>query len=236
MKRAVIAVVVLVVVLVLLLVADRAGAAYAEGAIADDVQGTTVLDSPPDVEVTGFPFLTQALAGRYDRIEVRATDVPADGLALSRFEATLRGVHAPLSDVVSDDLEEIPVESITARALVPYEELTQRYEDRELVVEPEGDDRLRLTGRLRVFGQTLAAVAVSRVEVEDGDIVIVAEEIGLGEEGGGNDVLTQALREQLDLRVPVEDLPYDLTVTGAEVRPDGVALRAEASDVVLQRG
>lgn len=234
MKRIGIGLVVLLVLLGLLVVADRAGAAYAAGAIADDVQDSTALDAPPDVEVTGVPFLTQALSGRYERIEVRATDVPADQLQLSRLDATLTGVHAPLSDVLSDDLENIPVESVTARALIPYEELTQRYEDRELIVEPEGD-RLRLTGRLRVFGQTLAAVAVSRVEVEDGDIVIVAEEIGLGEEGDGADVLTEALREQLDLRVPVEDLPYDLTVTAAEVRPDGVALRAEATDVVLRR-
>lgn len=235
MKRTGIVLAVLLVLLVLLVVADRAGEAYAERAIADDVQASTVLDSRPDVEVTGVPFLTQALSGRYDRIEVRATDVPADELMLSRLDATLTGVRAPLSHVVSDDLETIPVESVTARALVPYEALTQRYGDSGLIVEPEGDGRLRVTGRLRIFGQTLAAVALSRVEVEDGDIVIVAEEIGLGEEGGGDDVLTQALREQLDLRVPVEDLPYDLTVTGAEVRPDGVALRAEATDVVLRR-
>ena len=228
MKRVAVAVVVL---LLLLLVADRVGAEYAARAIAADVQESTVLESPPDVEVTGFPFLTQALSGRYERIEVRATDVPADRLVLSRLDATLHGAQAPLSEVLSQSVDDIPVEQVTARALVSYDEISQSYEDRELVVEPEGD-RLRVTGRLQVFGQTLTAVALSTVEVVDGDIVLSAEEIGLGEEGTG-EVPTQALREQLDLRVPVEGLPYDLTVTDAEVRSDGVALRAEASDVVL---
>jgi hypothetical protein len=36
------------------------------------------------------------------------------------------------------------------------------------------------------------------------------------------------------VRVPVADLPYDLVLTSAEVRPDGLALRAEAADVVLR--
>jgi hypothetical protein len=227
-KRLVVAVVVL---LLLLLVVDRAGAEYAARAIAADVQESTALESQPDVEVTGFPFLTQAVSGRYERIEVQATDVPADQLVLSRLDATLHGARVPLSDVLSQTVDDVPVDLVTAHALVSYDELSQSYEDRELVVEPEGD-QLRVTGSVDVFDQTLSVVALSSIEVVDGDIVLSPEEVGLGEEGTG-EVPTQALREQLDLTVPVQDLPYGLTVTAAEVRSDGLALRAEASDVVL---
>lgn len=83
----------LVVLLALLLAADRAGAALASRAIAAEVQSATRLPGEPDVEVAGFPFLTQALAGRYDRVELTARDVPAGELTLDRLDATLTGVQ-----------------------------------------------------------------------------------------------------------------------------------------------
>jgi hypothetical protein len=228
MKRSALAVVVLV---VLLLVADRAGAVYGARSIADEVRATMELDAQPDVDITGFPFLTQALSGRYERIEVHTTDVPAGDFVLSRLDATLHGVRAPLSDVLSRDLDAVPVDSVTARALIAYTELSQSYEGQELVVEPEGD-RLLLTGQLQVSDQTLRGEALASVEVVDEELAVTAEEVAFGEDGTKQE-LTEAVREQLDLQVPVPDLPYDLTLTAAEVRPDGMALRAEATDVVL---
>ncbi len=232
MKRLAIGV---VVVLLLLVVADRAGAAYAARAIAAELQDSTVVDSPPDVDITGFPFLTQALPGRYERIEVSATEIPVDDdLVLSVLDATLQGVRVPLSQVLSQSVEEVPVNQVTARALVPYDELSQRYGDQELTIEPDGD-RLRITGQLRFADRTLSAVALSTVEVDGGDLLLSTEEVGLGE-GDPEEGSTAGLSEALELRVPVEDLPYELAVTSAEVLPDGVALHAEATDVVLQAG
>lgn len=222
----------LVVLLGLLVVADRAGAAYAARVVAEEVQRAAGLDARPDVDVGGFPFLTQAVAGRYERIDVRATDVPADDLVIAVLEASLDGVRAPLSDVLSQSLAEVPVDRVTARALLSYDVLAERYGTEGLVIEPDGD-RLRITGELSIADQTLSAVATSRVEVQDGELLLSADEVGLQDETSDSDSLS-ALSEALELRLPVEGLPYDLAVTAAEVRPDGVALDAEADDVVLQ--
>src|SRR6476619_6753226 len=50
------------------------------------------LDSGPDVDIDGFPFLTQLVEGHYDEITVTATDVPvgaAQRLMISRLRVVL---------------------------------------------------------------------------------------------------------------------------------------------------
>ena len=228
MKRLVVTSVVL---LGLLLVADRAGAALASRAIAAEVASSTRLGEEPEVDVAGFPFLTQALSGRYDEVEVTATDVPAGDLTLGRLDATLDGVEVPLSDALSGSVASVPVAAVKARALVPFAELERRSGDRRLTVEPAGE-RLRVTGTLRVLGEEVSATAVSRVEVVDGAVVVTAESYEVGD-GAVDEAVTRALGDRLDLRIPVTGLPYDLEVTGVEVAADGVAVLAEAGATVL---
>lgn len=224
----------LVVLLGLLLVADRAGAAFASRAIAAEVQSSTQLTAEPEVDITGFPFLTQAFAGRYDRVEVTARDVPAGELTLDRLDATLTGVQVSLGDALSGSVQRVPVEGVRARAVVGYPEIARRSGDRGLAVAPSGD-RLRVTGSLDVLGRTLTAVAVSRVEVAEGDLRVIAEEYQVGNETADR-LITRALGDRLDLRIPVTGLPYDLQVTGVEVEPEGVVVVARTGPTVLSPG
>jgi hypothetical protein len=221
----------LVVVLGLLLVADRVGATVAAGAVATQVQSSTRLTSPPEVEIDGFPFLTQALAGRYDEVTVQARDVPAGELTLSRLDATLSGVQVPLSQALSGSVTRVPVAGVTARALVAYGELSRRSGDRRLTVAPAGD-RVRVTGSVLVLGRTVTATAVSRVEVVDGALVLTAESYSVGD-AAADDLLTRALGGRLDLRIPVSGLPYGLQLTAVDVQDDGVSVLAEAGATVL---
>ena len=227
MKRLVVT---LVVLLGLLLVADRAGAAIAGRAIAAQVQAEAG-SSDVDVTVTGFPFLTQALAGRYDRVEVRAADVPAGEVTVRRLDATLTGVEVPLGEALSGSVTTVPVEAVSAQALLSYDQLTRASGDRTVTVAPSGD-RVRVTGRVKVLGQMLSAVAVSRVEVVEGAVVVTAESYEVGN-AAADAVLSRALGGRLDIEVPVTGLPYGLRVTGVEVRPDGVAIEASADATVI---
>lgn len=227
MKRLVVT---LVVLLVLLLVADRVGAAVASRAVADQVQ-TAGSATQAEVEIGGFPFLTQALGGRYDEVEVVARDVPAGDLTVSRLEATLRGVEVPLSEAISGSVRSVPVASVDARALLAYDELAGRSGDRRLALAPAGD-RVRVTGSVRVLGQTVSVTAVSRLEVTEGELVVTAESYEVGN-AAADALLTRALGGRLDLRIPVTGLPYGLQVTGVEVQPDGVVVLARGGATVL---
>jgi hypothetical protein len=223
----------LVVLLGLLLVVDRAGASFAARAVAQQAQVEAGLAAPPEVSIGGFPFLTQALAGRYDEVRVRAADVPAGEVRLDGFDATLTGVEVPLRAALSGDVTAVPVEAVRAQALVAYAELTRRSGDRQLSVAQAGD-RVRVTGEVDVLGRTLSAAAVSRVEVDGGDLVVTAEAFEVGNEAV-DALLSRALRGRLDLRVPIAGLPYGLEVTGIEVRATGVTVLASAGRTVLGR-
>lgn len=212
--------------LLALLLLDRGGALLAERAIAAQAQAAAQLAQRPQVDVAGFPFLTQALGGRYERVELRAADVPAGQLRLAQLTATLTGVQLPLSDALSGAVDRVPVERVAARALLPYAQLAPN-----LRVEPVGQ-RVRVSGQVEVLGQSLSAAAVSRVEVVDGAVVVSAQEF---EVAGRtlNRALTRALREVLDLRIAVTGLPYGLQVTGVDVRPDGLQVRAAATGTTV---
>lgn len=223
---------VLLVLLVLTAVADRVGALLAGRVVAGQLQSAAGLPEQPDVDIRGVPFLTQALAGRYERVEVRATGVPAGELTVTELTATLTGAQVPLEDVLSGAVEEVPVEVIEAQVLLSYDVLSRRSGDRQLTVRPDGD-RVRVQGSVRVLGQTLAATAVSTVTVEGGALVVSAQEFEVGNEAA-DAALTRALRGRFDLRIPVSDLPYGLRLQSIAVQSDGVALSALARDVVLK--
>lgn len=230
MKRLV---VFLVVLLALAAVGDRVGVSYAERTVAEQTQASAGLADLPDVSIEGFPFLTQALAGRYERVVVTSSDVPAGDVRLDRLDATFGGVRLPLSQALSGDVQRVPVERVEARALVAYGQLSQRSGDRQLTVAPaDTPDRVRVTGSVQVLGRTLSAVAVSRLEVVDGAIVVTAEEFEVGN-AAADELVTRALRGRMDLSIPVTGLPYGLRVTDVAVDPDGVVVRATATDTVL---
>ena len=221
----------LLVLAVLLLVADRVGVVVAERVVAAQARTAGALATTPDVDITGFPFLTQAVRGRYERVEVRASGVPAGEVQLASLDATLTGVQVPLTDALTGAIGAVPVEAVEARALVPYEQLSERAGASRRVVEPDGD-MVRVTGAVDVLGRTLSAVAISRVELLEGDIVVTGEEFEVGSQAADR-LVTRALRGRLDLRVPIGTLPYGLGLTGVDVEPDGVVVLASASDTVL---
>ena len=225
----------LVVLALLLVAADRLGLVLAERAVADELVASGLTGAgvgEPTVDIRGVPFLTQAVAGRYEQVVVTARDVPAGELRFSEFEATLTGLRVPLSQAVSGDVGDVPVDLLEARAVVPYAALARRSEAADVTVEPVGD-RVRVTGTVEVLGRTLSAAAVSRVELQETDIVVTAETLDVGNDAI-SDLLTRALDGRLDLRLPVRGLPYGLQPRAVDITDRGVVVDASVQDTVLR--
>src|SRR5690242_11806377 len=110
-----------VVLLVLLLAADRIGKYAAEQVAGDTIQNSQHLQSRPDVEVAGFPFLTQFASGDYGEITLTAADVPVGSsstpLRLSRLRVILHDV------TVSRNFSSFHANSATASGLIGYADL-----------------------------------------------------------------------------------------------------------------
>ena len=226
----------LVVVLLLLalglVVADRFAARQVEQAVATRLAEAGELTAPPEVDVRGTPFLPQAVRGRYEDVVVRVDAVQVGSLQLRGFVAQLQGVQVPLRDAVAGEVVEVPVDALTARAVLTYADLSAVVADRGLRVSPAGDGRVRVTGSVQVLGQTLEATAVSRAELEGRTVVVTAERFEVGS-SLADSVLSAALGDRLDLRVELAPLPFGLELTSLRSGGDGVVLQARSDGAVL---
>lgn len=224
---------VLAVLLVLLLglglLLDRVAVGVAEGQVAQQLAARGQLPGEPDVDIRGFPFLTQAVGGRYDDVHVSLTAEQLGRPAGTTADVVLRGVRLPLSTVISGEVREVPVDRLDGTATLSYELLADELGG-NTTVRREGDG-LRITRTVELLGYSLPLTAVGTVRLDGDEVVVDVEEAA----GAGVDVpgfLVGRAADLLDLRYRVE-LPFGLRLTGVTPADDGVEVRAQARDTVL---
>jgi hypothetical protein len=226
-------VVIAVIVAVLLgigLLADRAVEKWAEGYVADQLTEQAGLGGTPDVDVRGFPFLSQALGGRYDDVRISLT---ADELGQpegTRADIRLTGVQIPLSAVLSGDVQEVPIDRIEGTATLSYELLSDQLGG-DSTLSREGDG-LRVTKTVELLGYTLPLTATGTVSLDRDELVVDVERAsGAGVEVPG--FLVERTGDLLDLRYAVPPLPFGLALTRVTPARDGVVVEVEATDAVV---
>lgn len=210
----------------LLVAADRVAVAVASGVVASELRKSGALESDPSVAIKGFPFLTQALAGKYDRVELSATSLSRGGVRLARLDATIVGTRLALADALGGAVSSVPVDGLTATALVTYGDIAALSEVPGIALAPVAGG-VRVSGRLVLLGRTVTASTVSTVRLERGVIVITARSTQV--EGKA----VTGVAGLLDLRVPVGKLPYGLALTGVQVTGPGLVLSARSGPTTL---
>jgi hypothetical protein len=222
--------VVLLLLVGLAVVADRVGVGVAEKAVAERLAGSGAISGTPDVEIRGFPFLTQAVAGRYDdvRISLSADELgQPDG---TQADVALHGVHVPLSGVLSGSVSEVPVDRIDGTATLSYDLLAAQLGG-DTTLRREGDG-LRITKTVELLGQTIPLTAAGTVALDGNQLVIdVAKAAGAGVDLPG--FLVSRASDLLDLRYDIPALPFGLRLTSVEPADDGVVVHVAAEDAVL---
>ena len=208
-----------VLVLALLFVgADRVGVYLAERTAGDTIQNSQHLSSRPDVDIAGFPFLTQLAAGKFDEITITAKDLPVGEqqhlLDLSRVRVVLHTVR------VSRDFSRVQADTATATAAVSYAELGKTL---GVDVAYNGGGRVRATKSVTVAGHKFTATVTARPQLADGALAFGATRINQAGEIGG--AVASALDKVFDLTIPLQGIPFRIRVT---------ALHAEATGVVVQ--
>jgi hypothetical protein len=241
-RRARRVVVVLLVLLGLLVagsaVADSAARNVAERRLADEIRTSEDLPQAPDVTVHGWPFLTQVIAGRYERIDVRIQQLPvSSGLSLGELDAALTGVRAPLADVLQNTVRRIPVGRVRADARVSFQELdgvvrkqapAGRLEDLSLARGTGGD--LLVTGTYTGPRGPLPLQGAVDVSVSGGRLQLRVREESLAELPP---FARAEVARQLGTSVELPELPFGLRVLGVDVDAGGVVLRVGGTGVVL---
>lgn len=157
----------LVVLAALLVGADFAARAVAEDRVGAALQEPLGLANEPEVDVHGFPFVTQALAGRYDDVDLTTTGVAVGELRDLTLNARLQGVALPLDALVAGQVDAIPAGTVTAEARVSPTDLARLLDVGEVGIEPvtaEEVDRLVAEAQADDSGLSGSAAALRRVD------------------------------------------------------------------------
>ncbi|MBC9710993.1 DUF2993 domain-containing protein [Streptomyces sp. TRM66268-LWL] len=194
------------------------GADLAAEQIAENLAAGQVEERLPgqqggvDVDILGFPFLTQAAAGEFDEIDITVKDTadPTGSSALTLPSATLtaHGVRVEgMSSAVAD--------SIDGEAVVPYEALAQalqrQYSEQgeiEIAAVTGGANRVRVT----TGGQHV----IARLTGQGPDLVLTPE--------------TEGAPPQM---VTLSSGPFQADITGVTLTDEGIRLHIASRSVSL---
>jgi hypothetical protein len=218
------------VVLGVLVVVDRVGVGIAEDRVAEQLADRGQLAGTPEVDITGFPFLTQAVSGRYSDVRIHLTAEELGQPAGTRADVSLQGVHVPLSDALSGSVQQIPVDRVDGTATLSYSLLADQLGG-DTTLTQDGDG-IRLTKSVEVLGFDFSVTAAGTVTLDGQDVVVDVHDASAGAVDVPDFVLDTA-DELLDFRYRVPALPFGLQLTSVQPAAGGVDVRVQARDTVL---
>ncbi|MFD3997010.1 DUF2993 domain-containing protein [Streptomyces sp. NPDC058548] len=205
---------------------DRLAVGYAEDEAAGRVKLSSAKSDAVEVDIKGFPFLTQVADKRLDEVDVRLTGVTATAgdknIRVGELNVALRDV------TVTGDWAGAKAGSASGTALISYADLTAA-SDQEAVVAYGGNGKVKVTGGVKVMGRTLTRTVLSTVTVVNGDTIRVRADEVPGEGIPGIEDLVRA-RTDFDRSIGVI---AGMNVEKVEPRPDGLAVTVTGKDVVL---
>lgn len=250
---------VVLVVVVLAVVADFGAAAVAEHAVATRLRQRLALPSDPSVRIHGFPFLAQALAGRYPTIDVQASSLSVDQLHDLDLEATLHDVDAPLPEVISGNLRSVRVARVDGRIRIKDSDLgraigiddlqLQRPSEQEIkelsLPDPPAFDHdppsdrapIRMVATINFAGQRIEVIGWGVIQITDGLVRITPSDVRLSRAGAGEVALPGGIRQSvlktLSIDVKPGGLPFTVTPTKVGVQTGSVVVEGTATHVTL---
>ncbi|WP_327435786.1 DUF2993 domain-containing protein [Streptomyces sp. NBC_01201] len=168
------AVVGLVVLTAFVTLADRWAVLYAEGKAADTLKSQLDLTAAPEVEIGGFPFLTQLADKKLDSVRVTVPDVAADRVSLAKVSATAHDIRLDADGLTSIRGADIP--RLDGDVLLSFADLNRELGASQVTFSGDGRNRVKARGTLPVAGHDLRlhAEATIRRQAERG----IATEIG----------------------------------------------------------
>jgi len=207
----------------LFVVADRVAKHVVEGTLADHVEKMQSVNGV-DVNITGFPFLTQVLGNHFDEVDVTLPHLDAGTLAGS---IEVQDVRVSLRDVeTSDQFTKATAASATGSGFVPY----SAFDQFDPIDVEYGGTSPNGTAYLDISAPSLGAGTV-RVAPSAAD--------GMSLNLDALSVLSAALPRELRTFVAAAHefggLPDGLTVKRMEANADGLRVTLTGSDVTIAR-
>jgi hypothetical protein len=212
----------LVVLIALLVAADRVGVVVGERIAGDTIQSSQDLPSRPDVDVAGFPFLTQFATGKYDKVTVTAHGVP-----IARTKLVLSRVRVVLHKLtLSRDFSRVFAKTATATALLDYDQLSRAL---GASVGYDSAGRVKVSKKISLAGRSVTGTVRTRPQLVDGALGFTGSTVnGAGSIG---QAVVDALDQLVGLHIPLGGIPFKVRVQSLHVDPTGVVIALVGHDV-----
>jgi hypothetical protein len=218
----------LILVIGLIIAADRVGLWVAQDQIAKNVASQYDLDHKPEVKIKGFPFLNQALNGRYGEIDVNVGDVTQLGVHLTNTVVTLKGVKAPLSDAMHGDASKMVADTATSVATVSYADVDKQA-PRGLKVSAKGKE-LQVRGPVTVLGLSRTVTATVTVRPSGRSVRVLPQTV----DAGGTTIPVTLVQQAFSFTMPVKGLPLNTRISDVQVGQDGLRVTTTGEHVNLE--
>jgi hypothetical protein len=232
-----------------LFVADRMAANAAEDRIAAEVKKELVarkVNSPtdPEVRLGGFPFLTQVVGGRYERITIDIDQPEIDLVKLTALRVVATDIRAEASSLLRG-AGDVVADRVTGTASMTWEQVRPLLELANLptAVDPAVVDlkvinnQVELRVPLAVSGFRTTIIAKGQVAIEAGRVRLrltdVATDAGSLPPAAQN--LIRQYQQRLTVTIRVPALPYSMVVNSVESSETGLEMTASADKVSLSK-
>lgn len=174
--------------------ADRFAVLYAQNKAAEKLKDSLHLAADPEVDIEGFPFLTQVADKRLDRVHVAIPDLAADRVSLAKFEATAEDVT--LDGDLPTSLKGGTVGRMHGDVLLSFEDMNRELGASQVKFSELGPNTVRAEGQLPIAGHELRVHArahirqagdrgisteISNMRLDIGDIAVYRPGTGKGE-------------------------------------------------------
>ena len=228
--------IILAILVGILALADRGAAVVAGNTTATQIKIHEGLKEDPEVRFRGFPFLTQAVRGKFRSVDITVRDVVRGGLTIDRIDAHLEGVEVDLGDALEGRVTAVPVRDGEATVRITYGDL------QSFLASKPGNIRL-VTRAGQVFVVSSFGIpGIGAVDVEGTPKVSVAARtirvtVSNVHTADGRGGLTGALATQAATRasftIPLADLPFGITAASATLTDTALVVEARAEGIVV---
>jgi hypothetical protein len=149
-----------------LTLADRWAALYAEKQAAHRLKEAMHLQADPEVDIHGFPFLTQVAYGRLDQVDITVPHVSAGPVSMAKVDGSVRDIRI-LGDVPSS-IRGAVIGRMQGSVLLAFDDLDRELGSSQVKFSAKDDHSVLAEGRLPIAGYRVRARAVAHLRL-DGD-------------------------------------------------------------------
>ncbi|MEU9116549.1 DUF2993 domain-containing protein [Streptomyces sp. NPDC048483] len=140
---------------------DRFAVLYAQNKTEEKLKESLHLTATPEVDIQGFPFLTQVLDKRLEQVDVTIPDLAADRVSLAKFSATANDIR--IDGDLPTSIKGATIGSVHGRVLLAFDDMNRELGASQVKFSDMGHNAVRADGRLPIAGHQLRVRAEARI-------------------------------------------------------------------------